>query len=251
MTRTTSQTADLRPEILPLGADGLLLRFATVLRDDVNRAVARLAAVLKRDPVPGVAEICPSLASVYLRLSLDVDRAMVLPQIRDRIAHFMEQADADSGTRRTWRIPVSFGGDNGPDLMETAALLGVTEAQAIAELSATPVRVLALGFAPGQPYLGMLPERWNIPRLSELTPQVPQGAIVVAVRQLVLFANPSPTGWRHIGQSGFHPFRPDADTPFALQPGDRVRLMPVSAAELGDIRAANTDGLGGAVLDEA
>ena len=75
------------------------------------------------------------------------------------------------------------------------------------------VEVLALGFAPGQPYLGELPGHWALPRRQTLNPQVPQGALVTAVRQFVLFANPSPTGWRQVGRTGFACFRPGAADP--------------------------------------
>jgi allophanate hydrolase subunit 1 len=69
------------------------------------------------------------------------------------------------------------------------------------------VRVLAVGFAPGQPYLGPLGEEWNLPRLKALQ-QVPAGALVQAISQFVLFTGPAPTGWRHVGQTAFRCFRP-------------------------------------------
>ena len=33
----------------------------------------------------------------------------------------------------------------------------------------------------------------------------------------ILFANPSPTGWRQIGMSAFKPFAPETDTPILLR----------------------------------
>ena len=49
----------------------------------------------------------------------------------------------------------------------------MSEAAARRSLSEARVRVTALGFAPGQPYLGELPEAWDIPRQQALTPKVP------------------------------------------------------------------------------
>ena len=111
------------------------------------------------------------------------------------------------------------------------------------------MRVLTLGFAPGQPYMGELPENWNIPRMSELNPQVPGGALVCAIRQLIIFAGPTPTGWRHIGQTAFDCFRPGSNQPFALTPGDEVTFSEISAVELDQIRADHTDGSGGATSE--
>ena len=99
-----------------------------------------------------------------------------------------------------------------------------------------------LGFAPGQPYLGELPPAWDIPRQTGLTPKVPVGALTVAIRQLVLFAVSTPTGWRHIGQTGFRAFRPESDTPFVLNPGDEVIFEPVSRDDHERLSGTGPDG---------
>ena len=100
------------------------------------------------------------------------------------------------------------------------------------------LRVLALGFAPGQPYLGFLPERWDLPRRTEVTPEVPQGAVVVAVRQVIPFANAAPTGWRQIGRTGFRCYDPKLEDPLPLKPGDEVQFQPVPSSDWARITAA-------------
>jgi inhibitor of KinA len=112
------------------------------------------------------------------------------------------------------------------------------------------VRVLTIGFAPGQPYLGVLPERWDVPRQSALTSSVPEGALVTAIRQLIVFTAATPTGWRHIGQTAFRGFRPESDTPFALHPGDELQFAAISGAELDQIRMRDTSGNGGAEIKD-
>jgi allophanate hydrolase subunit 1 len=92
--------------------------------------------------------------------------------------------------------------------------------------------VQTIGFAPGQPYLGLLPPEWDIPRQTNLTKAVPEGALVVAIRQLVLFSVSNPTGWRHVGQTALKLFRPDSDAPFFLRPGDQVQFVPVDPGVL-------------------
>ena len=109
------------------------------------------------------------------------------------------------------------------------------------QLSEARLRVTTIGFAPGQPYLGTLPEAWDIPRSAELA-QVPAAALVVAVRQLVLFANASPTGWRHVGQTGLRLFRPESGTPFVLRPGDEVTFAAVTEADFSRIEEAEDGG---------
>jgi KipI family sensor histidine kinase inhibitor len=129
-----------------------------------------------------------------------------------------------------------FGTDLAPQLEEAAQVAGLLPEQAVASLSSARVRVQTIGFAPGQPYLGSLPKVWDIPRQQTLTPQVPIGALVVAIRQLVLFSVTTPTGWRHVGQTAFRLFRPDSSTPFVLRPGDEAQFVPVSAEEYSNLR---------------
>ena len=151
--------------------------------------------------------------------------------------------------RTLWTIPAVFGTDRAPQFTEAAEAAGLSDAEALRDLTTTRLRVLTLGFAPGQPYLGTLGEAWNIPRQTELTPNVPTGALVAAVRQICLFAKDTPTGWRHVGQSAFACFRPRGDTPFPLTPGDEVQFTDISAAELARIEANVTDGTGGATRE--
>ena len=123
--------------------------------------------------------------------------------------------------------------------------------EARASIAAARVRVLTIGFAPGQPYMGELPKNWNIPRQTGLTAQVPRGALVVAIRQLIIFSGPTPTGWRHIGQTGFHCFRPEADEPFPLTIGDEVTFRRVSPDELDALAVEDPLGGGAEVEDLA
>ena len=77
---------------------------------------------------------------------------------------------------------------------------------------------------------------------------MPQGALVAAVRQVCLFAKDTPTGWRHVGQSAFRCFRPDAAEPFLLTPGDEVQFAAVTQAELERVEAHGVDGTERTVL---
>lgn len=232
--------------ICPLGVDGVLVRFGRVLSPQANGAAHAFCDAVIASGLPGVTEVAPSLTSV--RVAFDpakTDRESLTHAVRDLLAGV---DDAEPSPRRLWRVPVAFGPAYAPQLAEAAALAGLTPDQAVAEITARRLRVLAIGFAPGQPYLGMMPSHWDIPRQSDLTPKVPRGALVTAVRQLIVFAADTPTGWRQIGQSAFAVWRPDSDRPFALDPGDAVQFVAVSDDTLRDLQA-NPDGNGGATCE--
>ena len=233
------------PLIAPEGLDRMVIRFAPRMDMAANRAARAFRARLEIEGWPGVEETTVALVSVQVRFD---PRVLPHATLRDLLAARLAQGIAalQAGARR-WSIPCAYGGDHGPDLADAAALAGVSVDRAVQELS-SEVEVLAIGFAPGQPYLGELAPHWALPRRSTLNPQVPQGALVTAVRQFVLFANPSPTGWRQVGLTGFACFRPGEPDPFPLAPGDRVRFVPVTPARMALLGAEDPLG-GGATLE--
>jgi KipI family sensor histidine kinase inhibitor len=239
------------PEVLPQGLDGFVVRFGDRVSEPANRAALAFRAALEREGWPGVEETSPALVSVFLRFDpREVPHGEMAGRLHALAASREWRAAALGGRRRFWRIPTLYGGADGPQLGEAAGMAGLGEAEAAAELAEARLRVLAIGFAPGQPYLGELPPRWALPRQAGLTPEVPEGAVTVAVRQVVLFANPSPTGWRWVGRTAFRCFRPEAAEPFPLRPGDEVVFEAVSPEAMARIRAGDPEG-GGAVAVDA
>ena len=210
------------PELCPLGIDGILVRFARTLSDDANAQALSFRDQVTDAGISGVTEVASSLTSV--RVGFDPARTNRAELTQSLQSLINARETADTRPKRLWRIPAAFGPDHAPQLAEAAALAGVTPDQAIAEITEQTTRVIAIGFAPGQPYLGMLPDHWNIPRQSTLTESLPRGALITAVQQLIIWGADAPTGWRHIGQTAFRVYLPETDTPFALQPGDAVQF---------------------------
>lgn len=248
-----SQVPPTFPALRSLGLDAVLVRFADRLEEAPNRAALAFRAALEAEAWPELAETATSLAAVLVRFD---PLAVGLEEIGARLRELLARRDwyrapLPAG-RRLWRVPCVYGTDLAPQLEEAAEAAGLSAAQAVADLGQARVRVLALGFAPGQPYLGPLAEHWNLPRQAGLTPRVPAGALVLAIRQLVLFAGPAPTGWRHVGQTAFRPFRPGHEEPIALRPGDEMIFEPARPALLERLRLAEADraGNGGATVEE-
>ena len=244
------QTDPFVPTIRSVGLNGLLVTFGTRATDAANRAAIAFRAEVDAMGWPEIAESSSTLVSAFFRVDLsehDFDG------LKARLGEVLTLRDWGTAAlppnRRLWTIPAVFGGPRAPQLTEAAEAADLSVAEAEAALTSTRLRVLTLGFAPGQPYLGTLEEAWDIPRQVGLSPHVPAGALVAAVRQICLFTKDTPTGWRHIGQSAFACFRPLGETPFPLAPGDEVQFTSISAADLARIEAHNADGAGGAVQE--
>lgn len=242
------------PIIRNIGLDGMLVTFASQLSEASNRAAlafhAELQQLSQNGTQDGIAETSTSLASAFVRFDpLRLSHAA----LHARLSGLLDSRnwfDAEMPAGRTfWRIPCLYGTDLAPQLGQAADAAGLSENQAIERLGTSRVRVLAIGFAPGQPYLGPLGAEWNLPRLKALQ-QVPAGALVQAISQFVLFTGPAPTGWRHVGQTAFSCFRQGAAPPIPLTPGDEVVFEPVSQVDFLKIRGSATDGSGGAIATE-
>ncbi|MEP2714907.1 carboxyltransferase domain-containing protein [Pseudophaeobacter sp.] len=238
------------PIIRTAGLNGMLVTFADQLTEPSNRATLAFCQAVEASAWPGVLETSTSLASVYIRFDVEALRHEALEALLVELLDQQnwQQAQLPPG-RRLWRVPTVYGTDLAPQLAEAADAAGLSEAQAIESLGSARVRVLTIGFAPGQPYLGPLGVEWNLPRQTELTPQVPVGALVLAISQFVLFATTAPTGWRHVGQTGFRGFQLRAEDPIALRPGDEMIFNPVSRSDY-DRFCSEDSHFGGASREE-
>lgn len=235
------------PRIRYVGLSGLLVSFGAGMSEPANRAAIAFRAAVDALRWPEVRETSTSLVSTFISVDLAANAPEPLVEKLHALLATQNWHDSPLPAGRTlWEIPTLYGTDAGPQLEEAAEAAGVSPQTAIAELSSAQVRVLNLGFAPGQPYTGELPPHWDIPRQQALTKSVPPGALVVAIRQLIVFTNASPTGWRHVGQTAFRNFRPNSETPIALSPGDEICFRAVSAAEYARIEQRDTSGNGGA-----
>lgn len=234
------------PQIRTVGLSGVLITFAAAMSEPANRAALAFRAAVEAQDWPEVSETSTSLVSTFLAVDLATTPAEAMTErLRDLLASTDWLAAPLPAGRTLWHIPTLYGTDRAPQLEEAASVAGVDPDAAIKEISTSRVRVLTIGFAPGQPYMGELSETWNIPRQTELTKSVPPSALIVAIRQLIIFTNAAPTGWRHIGQTAFKTFRPDGARPFPLSPGDELIFPSITRAELERLEVNDTTGQGG------
>ncbi|HWA17571.1 MAG TPA: carboxyltransferase domain-containing protein [Devosia sp.] len=205
----------LTPTLLPLGDQALLIRYADTLSNIANRAAIAAASHIAQTPPAGVEEVVPGLVSVMLRYGPGTD----FQRLRGEVGLLLNGVGEDAPAARTHRIGVDFSGE---DVGEVAAALGLTVEAFVAQHNASPVRVLATGFAPGFVYCGFHPAGLNLPRRSSVRPMVPAGTVLFAAGQTAIAATPIRTGWHVVGRTSFRNFDPSGKPPTRLAPGDAV-----------------------------
>lgn len=231
------------PRIVPAGDSAALIRFGSELDFDVNASVLEFDHYLAGSSIPGVMETSPALVSLLVRYDpLQVSYTELEQQLQQQldVKDWLQNPVIKDPAH--WKIPVYYGGDTGEDLTEVAHMLGISETDAVDQHSQCLLRVLTIGFAPGVAYLGMLPEQWNVPRLTVIKPKVPAGAILVAVRQTVMAAAAMPTGWRCIGRTPLNNFYPQNSPPVFVKHGDTVQYSPITEREFKALQLQQQNG---------
>jgi KipI family sensor histidine kinase inhibitor len=123
-------------------------------------------------------------------------------------------------------IPVRY---DGADLGEVAQRSGLGIDDVIALHAGCTYVVRFCGFSPGFAYLGGLPARLHLPRRGSPRTRVPGGSVAIAAHYSAVYPSESPGGWHLLGSTDAPMWDLRRDVPMLLQPGDRVRFVPVAA----------------------
>ncbi|HBH16096.1 MAG TPA: hypothetical protein DDY11_15155 [Leclercia adecarboxylata] len=173
--------------------------------------------------IPEVVEAIPGMNNITVVLRNP--HSLALDAI-ERLQRWWEESEALEPESRNIDIPVVYGTAAGPDLGEVARHAGLTEKQVVELHASVDYVVWFLGFQPGFPYLGGLPEQLATPRRAEPRLLVPAGSVGIGGAQTGIYPLATPGGWQLIGHTPLPLFDPHRDEPVLLRPGDTVRFIP-------------------------
>ena len=217
----------------PLGDSALLVSFGEVIDEETNDRVHALAKAIEKASFEWLVEVVlaySSLAVIYDPKLIDFDG------VKRAIQGLEFSAEKFEG--KLVEIPVLYGSEYGPDLEFVAEYNGLTPEEVI-EIHSKPVyRVYFLGFLPGFAYLGGMDERIATPRLEKPRLKVPAGSVGIAGKQTGIYPLESPGGWRLIGRTPLRLFNPSKEPPTLLQPGDKVKFVPIDEEKFREIYRA-------------
>ncbi|PTX58844.1 inhibitor of KinA [Melghirimyces profundicolus] len=231
----------------PLGDTGVRIGFGERIDPGVNREIRSFVNQLERSRIPGVVEWVPAYTSltVYYR-PWDIRYPDLLKTLKEmeRIREPVSDEDV-----KVVELPVVYGGAYGPDLGDVARINGLTPEDVVRIHSGASYRVYMLGFAPGFPYLGGMPEEIATPRLENPRSRIPAGSVGIAEGQTGVYPLETPGGWRIIGRTPLRLYDPGREPPVLLKAGDAIRFRPVTEEEYGKLEGnggeRKPDGLDG------
>lgn len=204
-----------------LGERAVVLELSPPASLTQQRRIWQLARQL--GAATAVREVVPGMNNLTVLLHEPVRDAQ---PVLDWLTAQWQQTSASELTPRVVEIPVIYGGEAGPDLDDVARHSGLTPEQVVLQHSQADYVVFFLGFQPGFPYLGGLPERLATPRRSEPRLQVPAGSVGIGGSQTGIYPQATPGGWQLIGRTPLPLFDRHRQPPALLQPGDTVRFVP-------------------------
>lgn len=231
--------------IEPFGDQAVRVIFGDRIAPSVQQGISRFIRLFDQKPFNGFIEYVPSYTNIvfYYNPLEVIEGGRKDTSAQSQVIDFLtglsrctfESVDQES-QRKVVHIPVCYGGDFGPDLDEVADLHHLSASELIRRHSVPEYLVYMLGFAPGFPFLGGLPEELATPRRATPRLKIAAGSVGIAGRQTGAYPLDSPGGWQIIGRTPVPLFTPETDPPTLLQAGDLVKFDPISEREFERIK---------------
>ena len=237
-------------QILPVGEAALMVSFGDVIAPELLNCSRALTQALEENPFPGIYEFEASYTGVTIFYNpLVLASQSDLPEDPVLSKGFREAAKwvrnlldqlvlTTSGETEKVRIPVCYGGEFGPDLDYVAEYHHMTPDEVVKIHTSGDYLVYMIGFAPGFPYIGGLPEAIATPRRDTPRLVIPKGTVGIAGTQTGAYPLETPGGWQLIGRTPLELFRPqDPEHPSVLKAGDKVEFYSITPEEYAEIAA--------------
>jgi inhibitor of KinA len=215
--------------LVPAGDSAVIVEFEERIDAAVNARTIAFAEAIDAARIPGVRDVVPTYRSVAIYYDpLRTNGGVLMTEVEREAAR---PAPPTSVSPAPIRIPVSYGGEFGPDLSAVAAFGSLSEDEVVRAHTALTYRVFMVGFVPGFAYLGIVDQRIAMPRHSSPRVRVPLGSVGIAGVQTGIYPAETPGGWQLIGRTPVKPFDSAREKPFLMKAGDAVQFYAIDRSE--------------------
>ncbi|WP_091742961.1 5-oxoprolinase subunit PxpB [Marininema mesophilum] len=223
------------PSIQPVGDTGVRIHFGDQIDPEIHKQIQSYCNALQARNLRGVIEWVPSYTAVTIYYHpYQIDYQSLIRELAKMKKNIQSLSEREV---RKVVIPVVYGGEYGPDLVDVAEHNGLTPAEVIEIHSSASYLVYMMGFVPGFPYLGGMSESIATPRLEQPRATIPVGSVGIAGGQTGVYPLETPGGWRLIGRTPLRLYDPHRERPMLLMVGDQITFEPVSMKEYSEREA--------------
>ncbi|MEY3577534.1 MAG: hypothetical protein RL394_1118 [Bacteroidota bacterium] len=206
----------------------ITIEFAEEISEATNRRVIALQHAIESNPFKGFIECVPAYGSLSVYFSENISATAVRLLLSELIARVADTIDSSSTPGRKISIPVCYDTSLGTDLPWVSSHLNLSLEEIISLHTSISYRVYMIGFIPGFPYMGKLPEQLEVPRKQTPSLKIPMGSVAIAGKQTGIYPAEVPGGWQVIGRTPLKMFDPSQSPCSFLNAGDLVQFNPIT-----------------------
>ena len=220
--------------IYPIHDHALTVEFSQKISEADNAKVLALRDAIEQQPFKGVLDWVPAYSSLSIYYEADCKREELISYLQERIESSKALLN-DQSSREIIQIPVCYDPLLGMDQKFVCDHLQLSLEQLIEQHTGNIFRVYMIGFIPGFPYMGILPEGWQIPRKQTPALKIPADSVALAGQQTGIYPAEVPGGWQVIGRTPLKIFDALREPSCMLKAGDLVKFESISLNEFNSL----------------
>ncbi len=218
-----------KPRFLSGGDKAIFIEFGDTIDPRVHQRARSLKLAIEKARIPGIVESVPTYRSLLLYFE---PLQLSAQKLRETVYNLLQSsAGNELPKRKLIKIPVTYGGEFGPDLELVAKHNNLGTEEVVQIHSSTHYLIYMIGFMPGFPYLGGMSPKIAAPRKATPRAKIPAGSVGIAGNQAGIYPAESPGGWQIIGRTPLKLFEPTRESPALLQAGDYINFISITTEE--------------------
>ncbi len=210
-----------------VGDRGITLSVTTEISLENQQKIWWIGQQLQQRQEPYLIDIVPGMNNLTLFLNpyFQIDKAACMAELK-QLWQAAEQLDLSAQFQgKLVEVPVTYGGEKGPDLLEVAKFHHMAPEAVVALHTAPIYTVYFVGFMPGFVYLGGLDPQIHTHRRAVPRVAIPAGSVGIGGSQTGVYPAESPGGWQIIGNTSLAFFDLTQENPSLFMPGDQLRFV--------------------------
>lgn len=216
--------------IYPIHDHALTVAFSEKISEADNARVLALRDAIEQQPLKGLLDCVPAYSSLAVYYKTECKREDVVNYLQERIESSAAMLNQQS-SGKIIRVPVCYDPSFGTDQEFVCEHLQITREELIEQHTGNIFKIYMIGFIPGFPYMGVLPEGWQIPRKQTPSLKIAAGSVALAGQQTGIYPAEVPGGWQVIGRTPLRIFDALREPSCLFKAGDQVKFESISLHE--------------------
>lgn len=220
------------PNFQPYGDTAILINFEQKINIAINGQISFLNKKITEKFSEWIQFCIPAYCSLTVGFDWEKvtyeEAVLKIQTLISNLKNDFESPVLEKKETRILNIPICYDAKFALDLKTLSQQKQLSPKEIINYHSSKTYHIFMLGFLPGFPYLGILPNEIACQRKANPHPKVPARSVGMAGLQTGIYPSDAPGGWQIIGKTPVDIFSPQNENPFLFQVGDQVNFYKIS-----------------------